>query len=189
MTVSTRDGAVDRGARIIDLDEAVGTITRLCGGQSPPHTPFFFIVGAGISAPIIKTASQIVEDLGAKVREAGLEVKDPSTTDPVVRYQQYLDTALPSRRERRKYFEELIRNKPISSANFRLALLLLGGKVGTSSSPNFDDFLSRALRLFARHHIVCDHPSPPSASRTIPRDPDRPRPRHLLVLYARQRST
>jgi len=47
----------------------------------------------------------------------------------------------------------------ISRANFRLAHLLLDGAVGQIVvTPNFDDLLSRALALFGRHPIVCDHP-------------------------------
>ncbi|MGD0772659.1 MAG: SIR2 family protein [Candidatus Solibacter sp.] len=50
-------------------------------------------------------------------------------------------------------------NAFISRANFRLAHLLLENTItNLVVTTNFDDFLSRALSLFGRRHIVCDHP-------------------------------
>jgi hypothetical protein len=54
----------------------------------------------------------------------------------------------------------LIENKPISHANLRLAHLLLGQTItNLVITTNFDDLLSRALTLFGRPHIICDHPN------------------------------
>jgi tetratricopeptide (TPR) repeat protein len=51
-------------------------------------------------------------------------------------------------------------NAFISGANFRLAHLLLEKTItGLVVTTNFDDFLSRALTLFGRRPVVCDHPS------------------------------
>ena len=50
--------------------------------------------------------------------------------------------------------------KPISHANFRLAHLLSEERLAALVvTPNFDDFLPRALTLFGIPHIVCDHPN------------------------------
>ena len=67
--------------------------------------------------------------------------------------------AFPQASQRQRYFKGLISDKPISHANFRLAHLLLEKRLATLVvTPNFDDFLSRALDLFGQPHIICDHP-------------------------------
>ena len=54
---------------------------------------------------------------------------------------------------------EIIEGRPITHANFRLAHLLLNHTVSNIVvTTNFDDFLSKALSLFGKPHIVCDHP-------------------------------
>ena len=54
---------------------------------------------------------------------------------------------------------KLIEGKAISQANFRLAHVLLEKSItNLVITPNFDDFVSRALALFGKQHIVCDHP-------------------------------
>jgi CHAT domain-containing protein len=65
---------------------------------------------------------------------------------------------------RRDYFQTLIRDKSIPAANFRLAHLLLGERdrkplASLVITTNFDDFLTRALQLFGKEHVVCDSPS------------------------------
>ena len=70
-----------------------------------------------------------------------------------------MQTAFPQASQRQRYFKGLISDKPISHANFRLAHLLLEKRLATLVvTPNFDDFLSRALDLFGQPHIICDHP-------------------------------
>ena len=67
--------------------------------------------------------------------------------------------AFPQASQRQRYFKGLISDKSISHANFRLAHLLLEKRLATLVvTPNFDDFLSRALDLFGQPHIICDHP-------------------------------
>lgn len=52
-----------------------------------------------------------------------------------------------------------MQGQQISAATFRLAHLLLNGSIGNLVvTPNFDDFLARALTLFGQPPIVCDHP-------------------------------
>ncbi|NEK39805.1 hypothetical protein GR253_38090, partial [Rhizobium leguminosarum] len=71
--------------------------------------------------------------------------------------------AYPQPHQRKQYFEKLISNEYISAANLRLAHLLLNEDLTKRITNlvftlNFDDFLSRALTTFGKHHIVCDHP-------------------------------
>lgn len=143
---------------LLELDDAINRIARSCEGRTPPDTPFFFLVGAGISAPIVKTAAAIQHELRTQALAGNPALVAPDS-DPMSAYAFWLEEALPSRELRRRYFERLIRDQRISSANYRLAMLLLDGKVANVVvTPNFDDFLSRALTLFGRQHIVCDHP-------------------------------
>jgi hypothetical protein len=75
-------------------------------------------------------------------------------------YSHWLQMALPDRGMRQKYFKGLIEKKPISHANFRLAHLLSEKKLATLVvTPNFDNFLTRALDLFGQPPIICDHPA------------------------------
>ena len=78
---------------------------------------------------------------------------------PLDIYSHWLQLAFPQPSQRQRYFKDLIAKKPISHANFRLAHLLLEKRLATLVvTPNFDDFLSRALDLFGQPHIICDHP-------------------------------
>jgi tetratricopeptide (TPR) repeat protein len=79
---------------------------------------------------------------------------------PLDTYSHWFETALPQASQRQRFFKERIVGKPISHANFRLAHLLSEKRLATLVvTPNFDDFLPRALTLFGVPHIVCDHPN------------------------------
>lgn len=86
-------------------------------------------------------------------------------------YSHWLRQAFPQPRQRQQYFKSLIDRKPISHANFRLAHLLAEKLLATLVvTPNFDNFLSRALTLFGEQPIVCDHPA--TTERIDPESPD-----------------
>lgn len=85
---------------------------------------------------------------------------EPTGNSPLDKYSHWLEKAYPQASQRQRYFKKLIENQPISHANFRLAHLLSEERLATLVvTPNFDDFLSRALTLFGQPHIVCDHPN------------------------------
>ena len=133
---------VDRAAR-----EIVQTVS------SDPRA-FFFLVGAGVSCPQVPLSGGIVEECK---RRAGSTA--PPGLPPIERYSWCLHEAFPSNLPRQRYIRELIKGKNISQANLRLAHLLLSRKVtNLVVTPNFDDFLARALTLFGEQPIVCDHP-------------------------------
>ena len=74
-------------------------------------------------------------------------------------YSHWFQTAYAEPDQRQKYLREIIEGRPITHANFRLAHLLLNHTVSNMVvTTNFDDFLSKALSLFGKPHIVCDHP-------------------------------
>ena len=143
----------------IELDEAVSRIKQACDDrENESHQPFFFMVGAGLSYPSVPLAPDIV----AKCKEVaqrygrGTESADKSALDA---YSYWFQTAYAEPKQRQRYLHDLIREKPITHANFRLAHLLLSNKISNLVvTTNFDDFLTKALTLFGEPYIVCDHP-------------------------------
>ena len=146
---------------LIELDRAISEITQAWEdvGSDPRRSPFFLIVGAGISYPPIPLAASIVEhcEKTAKQYQRGATLTGERALD---KYSFWFSLAYPQARQRQKYFRQLIENQPISLANLRLAHLLSARKLtNLVVTTNFDDFLIKALRLFGHTPAVCDHPS------------------------------
>jgi len=142
------------------LGRAVNQIKQACDErrEKEQHSPFFFIVGAGISFPPIPLAGAIVEDCKAKAIALG-RTEEPTDGAAVDNYSYWFQAAYPQPIERQDYLRRKIENKPISHANFRLAHILLHKQIANLVvTPNFDDLLQRALTLFGRTPVVCDHP-------------------------------
>jgi tetratricopeptide (TPR) repeat protein len=107
----------------------------------------------------VPLAWDIAQECKKKAAEYG-RTADPSNNSSMDTYSHWLEKAYPQAVQRQRYFRKLIEGKPISHANFRLAHLLSEKQLATLVvTPNFDDFLSRALTLFGQPHIVCDHPN------------------------------
>ncbi|MBI3693689.1 MAG: SIR2 family protein [Acidobacteria bacterium] len=151
----------------LSLKEAMGHIRNTCDNCPQGH-PFFFLVGAGISHPPIPLARDIVSDCKKHAQRYG-SIDEPSTKSSTDAYSYWFQKAYHSPADRQGYLRKLIEERFISHANFHLAHLLLDKRVSNLVvTTNFDDFLSRALNLFGRTYIVCDHPG------TIERiDPER----------------
>ncbi|HXJ93627.1 MAG TPA: tetratricopeptide repeat protein [Terriglobia bacterium] len=146
--------------RTLDLATAVKEIRQGCerakGRGEPPS--FLFVVGAGISHPPVPLARDIIEHCKGEAQRWNL-MEEPASTDPIDLYSHWFAQAYSQPVDRQRYLRDLIEKAFISRANFRLAHLLLEETVArTVVTPNFDDFLSRALILFGKPHIVCDHP-------------------------------
>ncbi len=143
----------------LDLDMAVGEICQACDGKTGKQSPFFLIVGAGISAPTLPLAVEIE----AECKTVALKYKrvlGPPGRNPIDTYSHWFSSAFAHAEQRQQYLRLKMLDKPISPAVFRLAHLLLHGAIGNLViTPNFDDFLSRALHLFGIYPIVCDHPN------------------------------
>ncbi|MDQ3802368.1 MAG: hypothetical protein M3416_00710 [Acidobacteriota bacterium] len=167
-------------ANKIHLEEAADQILQACEdnerrGEGPP---FFFIVGAGISKPPIKLAADIIVDCQAEAekykRSAGAAGRRPSSYD----YSDWFEAAFPHAVLRQRYLQNLMEDKPISDANLRLAHLLIGRRVASLVvTTNFDDLLTRGLRLFGGQPVICD--TPKSVERIDPEDGKR-----LQVVHA-----
>ncbi|MGD0499897.1 MAG: SIR2 family protein, partial [Bryobacteraceae bacterium] len=147
--------------RIIDLKLAVSEIKQAVedARKRGRPSPFFFVAGAGISNPPVPLAGEIQEDCKRIALEYGRPGGSPSPR-PGDAYSHWFSQAYPQPEQRQRYLRDLMEKAFISRANFRLAHLLLESTVSNLVfTTNFDDFLSRALTLFGKQHIVCDHPN------------------------------
>lgn len=160
----------------IPLADAVSEIKQACDASNASGTnegrvrsPFFFFVGSGISYPSIPLAPEIQHHCEEIAKSLGRNA-ELRGTDPNDAYSQWFKAAYPHRVQRQEYLRGLIKNAPITHANFRLAHLLLRANISNIVvTVNFDDLLSRALTLFGEQPIICDDP------RTVERiDPEKP---------------
>jgi tetratricopeptide (TPR) repeat protein len=143
----------------IDLEIAVNHIQHVIKDIKEDISPFFFLVGAGISHPPIPLASDIIEHCKVTARKYG-KINPPSEKKSIDKYSYWFQQAYPQPIQRQNYLRNLIEGKAISAANFRLAHLMLEKTItNIVITTNFDDFLSQALTLFGKQHIVCDHPN------------------------------
>jgi len=144
---------------VIELDEAVSRIQQACEARSIDlPSPFFFMVGAGISYPSVPLAADIVSKCREVAQAYGRSLEATEKT-PLDDYSYWFQTAYSEPDQRQKYLRELIEGRLITHANFRLAHLLLNNTISNIVvTTNFDDFLPKALTLFGKPHIVCDHP-------------------------------
>lgn len=137
------------------MRQAVQEIARqvLSASSGEKKSPFFFIAGAGVSTPQIPLAREIIRMLPP------VEHPPRHSSCMLERYSAALQNAYPSREERRAYFEGLILDKPISPAALRMAYLLAANQLITRLvTPNFDDFVIRAMNLFGKRCHVYDRP-------------------------------
>lgn len=142
-------------SQTINLNQAIYEITD---ALSERDNPFYFIVGAGISYDSVPLARDIIEMCKDKLKKNNLGININEELNGADEYSFWLDKAYPQLISRQRFFRELIENKNITPANFRLAHLLAYGKLGNIVvTPNFDDFLTRALNHFNVKHIICDH--------------------------------
>jgi tetratricopeptide (TPR) repeat protein len=144
--------------RTIGLNQAIGEIASACGQDSRKN--FVFIVGAGISNPPVPLAGEITAHCRDKARQYNPDVCEPSAGKAGGDYSHWFDRAYPQPQQKRQYLESLIKGRPLSPASLRLAHVLMTKQVAdTVITPNFDDFISRALTLFGETNFsLCDHP-------------------------------
>lgn len=142
---------------IQNMNKAIITIkTTMSNHQkSSAVFPYFFIVGAGISAPEIPTSNTIIEQCKKKVKDISQEnyqeckeETEDYINDPITYYSSWIQYAFPNRIDRSNYFKELIKKSKISSANLMLAQILNSKSfANTVFTTNFDDSIKKALEL------------------------------------------
>ncbi|MCH7801935.1 MAG: SIR2 family protein, partial [Chloroflexi bacterium] len=159
----------------ISLDTAIHEI-KSAFDSAQRHdiaSPFWFLIGAGVSYPSVPLAAGIISDCRREVEEQ--RHSPPSdVADPIDQYSNWLNAAFPQAWQRQRYFKQLIESRSISPANFRLAHLLLNESTETTPLPtlvvttNFDDHLVKALRIFGKRYVISDHPA--TSVRIVPED-------------------
>jgi tetratricopeptide (TPR) repeat protein len=146
---------------LVDLPTAVGEIVQASRDDLPygnPH-PFIFMLGAGVSTPSIPLAAGIVDMTMRRARELGRTDPAPGTA-AIDAYSYWFERAFPNARQRQRFLRGLMERTAISPASLRLAHLILSDfAANVVVTTNFDDFVSRALTLFGKPHVVCDHPA------------------------------
>lgn len=146
--------------RLLDVNAAIMEIRQACDelGPEPHRSPFFFIVGAGISYPPVPLAASIIEHCRG-VAERYNRAQPPDGQQTLDEYSHWFSRAYPGARQRQRYLRRLIERQPLSLSSLRLAHLLSAHKLtNLVVTTNFDDFIARALRLFGEEPAVCDHP-------------------------------
>jgi hypothetical protein len=83
-----------------DLASAVNEIGEACDPQRPPR--FFFLVGAGISAPSIPLASEITAQCRALAETRGRGAQ-PRGTNAMDAYSHWFERAFPQPAQRQEY--------------------------------------------------------------------------------------
>lgn len=145
----------------LTLEEAVNEITWACrrAAKEGDRCPFFFVVGAGVSHPAIPLASEIEAHCKDEARKIGI-TREPPSQSQLDLYSHWFAAAYPNPIERQSYIRCLVENVPLSPASLRLAHLLLKKAVSTMVvTPNFDNFVSKALTIFGNSDFrLCDHP-------------------------------
>lgn len=110
---------LDLNSAIVEIYQAVGQNRR-----QGIRSPFFFMVGAGISYPQIPLAAQIQEHCVAEAGAYGKRTA-PKSAAAIDSYSHWFDQAYPQPKSRQQYLKDLMKDAGISRANFRLAHLLL----------------------------------------------------------------
>lgn len=146
-----------------DLDYAIRVIKATIQDHSPEVCyPYFFIVGAGISAPEIPIASEIIKKCKRKCKELDeisyIQFENETKVhenNPMKYYSEWIEFAYPNRIDRSNLFKGLNAKAKISSANLILAQILDSKKfANTVFTTNFDDSLKRALNLIGTKEFV-----------------------------------
>lgn len=140
----------------ISVEKAVSLIdSTLQLHKEDPLLPYFFIVGAGVSAPEIPLAGKIVELCKKEVLRRNSEyysncVEEMRTyeANATKNYSGWIERAYPNSVDRSRFFKSIITKAKISSANLMLAHILYSKKIATTVfTTNFDDKLKQALEL------------------------------------------
>ena len=143
----------------LDLKTAVYEIHSAYDEQPAHRQPFFFVVGAGIASPSVPLSRDIIQHCREKVGVRADSADEPPVANRLGTYSYWFDKAYPQPADRQRYLRGLIENKPLSAASLRLAHVLASKRVANLVvTPNFDDFVSRALTIFGSAYTVSDHP-------------------------------
>lgn len=144
----------------ISLVEALNRITQVREPGASGISPFFFVIGSGVSYPTVPLPGDLIEFCKERAYKWNSELVAPADLPLDQEYTFWLDKAFGDADRRQEFLREKFENKPISAANQRLAHLLVDNKLtNLVITTNLDDCLSRALSLFNASFHICDHPA------------------------------
>ncbi len=139
------------------LKKAVSEIHQIVDQEE--RSPFFFIVGAGVSAPEVPLAGDIEKHCRERAKKYYETPDLPTGRSMMERYSHWFQRGYTSARTRRKYLDSIMSKVSISRANDKLARILVADRVArTVFTTNFDEMLSKALELYGERPLICDHP-------------------------------
>ena len=157
--------------QLVDLDTAVGADTERADDESGGRaTPSFLSSGRASRLRSCRWRHRFQEDCRAvaSVQRTG----EATSPKPIDLYSYWFQNTYPQPVQRQRFLRKLIDGKPISHSNFRLAHLLSAGRLANLViTPNFDDFLSRALTLFGQPHAWSPGIIPRRSNASTPRGP------------------
>ena len=153
-----------RNTNIYSVRDAIQHITRaiqLNKDSNSQQLPYFFIAGAGISAPNIPSANGIIEKCKEQVKsmcssdEYQHHVDTIGMENVADQYSSWMALAFPNKIDRSNFFRQQIKNAGITSANLLLAQILCSKKVATTVlTPNFDDILKQSMDLLGQRNVL-----------------------------------
>lgn len=151
--------------RELTLAQSAREILSACADSHSrkQQPPFIFLIGSGVSHPPLPLASEVVDKCRSLVPLS--EHIEPGELSRLEEYSYWLEAACPQPIQRRDLLRQIVKNQRLSAANLRLAHLLLSDDsdkppiANVVATVNFDDQLSRALTLFGKRFLVCDHPA------------------------------
>ena len=129
------------------------------GGAPDQPSPYFFIVGAGLSYPSVPLADDMIQEWRASwLDRSSIPDDEPASDSKTMdRYEYWFQKVYLSRKPRQLYLRSKIKGKAIPSASFRLASILADSRISRLVvTTNFDLFLSRALGLLEQDPLVYD---------------------------------
>lgn len=143
---------ISKAYYFINNDDIYSDYKKETNNKYVKQYPYFFIAGAGLSAESVKTAAQITSEC----RRICRKTQYTSTVGNLQeQYLYWLENAFPHKETRKRYIENLIKDKKIPESVIKLANILQSRKVSNLVvTPNFDTFLYQALKLFGENNVL-----------------------------------
>lgn len=143
---------ISKAYYFINNDESESDYGKEAYNKYVKQYPYFFIAGAGISAESVKTAAQITSECRRICRKSQYSSTSGNTEE---QYLYWLENAFPHKETRKRYIENLVKDKKIPESAIKLANILQSRKVSNLVvTPNFDTFVYQALKLFGENNVL-----------------------------------
>lgn len=142
---------------ICSNSEAIRSIVDVAMAQ-PLASPYFFVIGAGVSRPSMPLAEEIIQELRTSwTNRYGATDEPAPNASTMDRYEFWFRKVYLDAKSRQIYLRKKIQGQPIPAASFRLASILADGRLSKLVvTTNFDLFISRALGLIEADPLVYD---------------------------------